>query len=214
MRQQQRIDSQRPDPALIRRAAALLREAKLIAYPTETFYGLGADPRSPAAVEMIFAAKGRPERMALPLIAADRRSVLECVREFSDAAERLASAFWPGALTLVLPASPSLPPRLLGNGHSVGIRISPHPVAAALAEAFGSAIVATSANRSGQPAPMTAHDVHQALGEEVALILDGGPTQGGHASTVLDLTTDPPRVVRAGAIPLTAIEHALGRRLG
>ncbi len=214
MRQQQRIDSQRPDPTLIRRAAALLREAKLIAYPTETFYGLGADPRSPEAVETIFAAKGRPERMALPLIAADRRSVLECVREFSDAAERLASAFWPGALTLVLPASPSLPPRLLGNGHSVGIRISPHPVAAALAGAFGSAIVATSANRSGQPAPMTAHDVHQALGEDVALILDGGPTQGGHASTVLDLTTDPPRVVRAGAIPLTAIEQALGRRLG
>lgn len=214
MRQQQRIDSQHPDPALIRLAAGLLREGKLVAYPTETFYALGADPRNPAAVESIFAAKGRPERMALPLIAADRRAVLEAVREFSDAAERLASAFWPGALTLVLPASPSLPTRLLGNGHTVGIRISPHPVAAALAGAFASAIVATSANRSGQPAPMTAHDVHQALGEEVALILDGGPTQGGHASTVLDLTTDPPRVVRSGAIPLTAIEQALGRRLG
>ena len=214
MRQQQRIDSQHPDPALIRRAADLLREGKLVAYPTETFYALGADPRNPAAVESIFAAKGRPERMALPLIAADRRAVLESVREFSDAAERLASAFWPGALTLVLPASPSLPPRLLGNGHTVGIRISPHPVAAALAGAFASAIVATSANRSGQPAPMTAADVRQALGDEVALIIDGGPTLGGHASTVLDLTTDPPRVVRSGAVPLSVVETVLGRLLG
>lgn len=214
MRQQQRIDSQHPDSALIRRAADLLREGKLVAYPTETFYALGADPRNPAAVESIFVAKGRPERMALPLIAADRRAVLESVREFSDSAERLASAFWPGALTLVLPASPSLPPRLLGNGHTVGIRISPHAVAAALAGAFESAIVATSANLSGQPAPMTAAEVRRALGGKVALIIDGGPTQGGHASTVLDLTTDPPRVVRSGAVPLTAVETVLGRRLG
>jgi L-threonylcarbamoyladenylate synthase len=213
VQQMQRIDPRHPDPALIGRAAALLREGKLVAYPTETFYGLGADPRSPEAVETIFAAKGRPERMALPLIAADRQSVLECVRELSDAADRLAAAFWPGALTLVLPASPSLPPRLLGNGQTVGIRISPHPVAAALARAFGSSIVATSANRSGQPAPMTARDVRQALGDEVALILDGGLTQGGHASTVLDLTVDPPRVVRSGAVPLSAIEQVLGRRL-
>ena len=96
----------------------------------------------------------------------------------------------------------------------MGIRISPHPVASALARAFGGPIVATSANRSGQPAPMTALEVRQALGEEVALILDGGPTQGGQASTVLDLGFDPPRVVRSGAVPLSAIEQVLSRRLG
>src|SRR5262245_66138470 len=116
--------------------------------------------------------------MALPLIASDREAVLLCVREFPDLAERLAAAFWPGALTLVLPAAPTLPPRLLGGGQTVGIRISPHPVAAALALAFGGPIVATSANRSGRPAPSTAHEVQEALGDEVALILDGGPTRG------------------------------------
>jgi L-threonylcarbamoyladenylate synthase len=213
MGESHRIDPQHPDPVLIHRAAGLLREGKLVVYPTETFYGLGADPRSPRAVEAVFAAKGRPDRLALPLIASDRRSVLDCVSELSDAAERLAAAFWPGALTLVLPAVPSLPPRLLGNGQTVGIRISSHPIAAALAAAFGSAIVATSANRSGQAAPVTAPEVGEELGAEVALVLDGGATSGGHASTVIDLTTDPPRVVRSGAVPLSAIEEILGRRI-
>ncbi len=207
------IDSEHPDPVLIERGAALLRSGRLVAYPTETFYGLACDPLSPGAVETIFAAKGRPERMALPLIAADLRSVLEAVREFPSSAERLAAAHWPGALTLVLPATPSLPRRLLGGGHTVGVRISPHPIAAALARAFGSSIVATSANRSGQPAPQTASEVVDALGDHVALVLDGGPTRGGHASTVLDLSVDPPRLVRSGAVPVSALEQALGRRL-
>ena len=213
MQQIQAVDPLRPGQVLIERAADLLRSGRLVAYPTETFYGLAADPRSPEAVEAIFGAKGRPERMALPLIAADRAAVLVCVREFPGAAERLAAAFWPGALTLVLAASPCVPPRLLGGGQTVGIRISPHPVAGALARAFGGPIVATSANRSGQPAPMTALEVREALGREVTLILDGGPTRGGQASTVLDLTTEPPREVRSGAVPLSAIEQILGRRL-
>ena len=214
MDQIQTVDPLHPNQSLIGRAADLLRAGRLVGYPTETFYGLAADPRSPDAVETVFAAKGRPERMALPLIAADRAAVCACVREFSDTAERLAAAFWPGALTLVLPASPSLPPRLLGGGRTVGIRISPNPVAGALALAFGGSIVATSANRSGQPAPMSALEVQQALGKEVALILDGGQSRGGQASTVLDLTCDPARVVRSGAVPLSAIEEVLGRRLG
>ncbi len=211
--QVQSVDALRPSSVVIARAADLLRASKLVAYPTETFYGLAADPLNPAAVERIFTAKGRPERMALPLIAGNRAAVQLCIREFSETAERLAAAFWPGALTLVLPASPTLPPRLLGGGATVGIRISSHPVASALATAFGAPIVATSANRSGQPAPMTALEVQEALRSEVALILDGGPTHGGQASTVLDLTMDPPRVVRSGAVALGAVEQALGRRL-
>ena len=214
VQQIQSVDPLQPNQGLIGRAADLLRAGRLVGYPTETFYGLAADPRSPQAIEAIFAAKGRPERMALPLIAADRAAVCACVREFSDIAERLAAAFWPGALTLVLPASPSLPPRLLGGGQTVGIRISPNPVAGALARAFGGPIVATSANRSGQPAPMSALEVQEALGNDVALILDGGQSRGGQASTVLDLTCDPARVVRSGAVPLSAIEQILGRRLG
>lgn len=214
MKRVQRIDPERPDPALIARAAERLRGGQLVAYPTETFYGLGADPRSAEAVERVFEAKGRPDRMALPLIAADEASLLLCVRELPELARRLAAAFWPGALTLVMPASPDLPPRLLGGGHTVGVRISPHPIASALARAAGGPIVATSANRSGQGAPTSAAEVEEALGDAVTLILDGGPTRGGAASTVIDLTADPPRVVRSGAVPLSAVEKVLGRKLG
>ncbi len=213
MRRVQRIDPHRPDAALVSRAAELLRAGKIVAYPTETFYGLAADPRNPVAVEAVFQAKGRPERMALPLIAADEESAALCVRELSGTAHRLAASFWPGALTLVLPASPILSPRLLGGGHTVGIRISSHPVASALARAAGGPIVATSANRSGQVAPTSASEVLEAIGEEVALILDGGPTTGGLASTVIDLSTEPPRVIRSGAVPLSALEKVLGRKL-
>ncbi len=213
MKRVQRIDPVRPDPGLLARAADFLRAGRLIAYPTETFYGLAADPRNPEAVERVFEAKGRPERMALPLILPDEASVLTCVREFPEAAHRLAAAFWPGALTLVLPASDDLPPLLLGGGHTVGVRISPHAVAAGLARAAGGPIVATSANLSGQPAPTTAAEVVAALGEAVEMILDGGPTRGGVASTVLDLTSEPPRLVRSGAVPIFAMEKILGRRL-
>ncbi len=210
----QSIDPRHPDQKLLARAAELLRQGQLVAYPTETFYGLGASPYNEAAIDRVFEAKGRPEKMALPLVVGDESSVILCAREFPDGARRLAAAFWPGPLTLVLPATDDLPRRLLGGGHTVGVRISPHPIATGLARAAGGPIVATSANRSGLPAPSTAAEVLEALGDAVALILDGGPTTGSAASTVLDLTTDPPHIVRSGAIRLTEIERVLGRRLG
>ena len=213
MTQVQSVDPRNPSPVLIGRAVELLGASHLVAYPTETFYGLAADPRSPEAIERIFVAKGRPERMALPLIAGNREALRLCIAAFPGAAERLAAAFWPGAPTLVLPASPLLPPRLLGGGRTVGVRISSHPVASSLASAFGAPIVATSANRSGQAPPMTAEEVREALGMDVSLILDGGPTRGGQASTVVDLASDPPRLIRSGAIPLAAVEQVLGLRL-
>ena len=210
----QRVDPQRPDPGVLARGAELLRRGLLVVYPTETFYGLACDPRQTAAVERIFEAKGRPERMALPLIVADRDAVRICVRTVPDLADRLMEAFWPGPLTLVLHAADDLPPLLLGGGHTVGVRVSPHPVASALARAAGGPIVATSANRSGGPPPSTALEAGEALGDAVSLILDAGPTQGGSPSTVLDLTVDPPRLVRSGAVPRGSIESVLGRRLG
>lgn len=213
MRRVQSIDPTRPDPALIARAADLLRDGRLVAYPTETFYGLAADPRDARAVERVFQAKGRPERMALPLIASDPDAAMTCYRQFPEAARRLAAAFWPGPLTLVLQASGDLQPRLLGGGTTVGIRVSSHPVALALARAMGGPIIATSANRSGQPPPQSAAEVEEALGPEVALILDGGAARGGQASTVLDLSAGPPRVVRSGAVPLSELERVLGSRL-
>ena len=213
MRRVQQIDPHHPDPKLLARAAQVLRKGLLVAYPTETFYGLGAIPGDTAAVDRVFNAKGRPEKMALPLIVGDEDSVSLCAREFPEGARRLAASFWPGPLTLVLPAANDLPPRLLGGGFSVGLRVSPHPVAAGLALAVGGPIIATSANLSGQPAPSTAAEVDEFLGDDVTLILDGGPTQGVAASTVLDLTTDPPRVIRSGAVPLAELERVLGSRL-
>lgn len=214
MQRVQQIDPQNPDRKLLARAAELLRQGLLVAYPTETFYGLGALPNDTAAIDRVFNAKGRPEKMALPLIVGDQESVNLCAREFPEGARRLAAAFWPGPLTLVLPAADDLPPRLLGGGFSVGLRISPHPVASGLARAVGGPIIATSANLSGQTAPSTAAEVDEFLGDHVALILDGGPSPGSAASTVLDLTSDPPRVIRSGAVPLAELERVLGRRLG
>jgi L-threonylcarbamoyladenylate synthase len=214
MQRVQQIDPQHPDRKLLARAAEVLRKGLLVASPTETFYGLGALPRDMAAVDRVFNAKGRPEKMALPLIVGDEESVNLCAREFPQGARRLAAAFWPGPLTLVLPAADDLPPRLLGGGFSVGLRVSPHPIASGLARAVGGPIIATSANLSGQPAPSTAAEVDEFLGDHVALILDGGPTHGSAASTVLDLTADPPRVIRSGAVPLTELERVLGSRLG
>jgi len=213
MERVQQIDPDHPDRKLLARAAELLRKGLLVAYPTETFYGLGALPRDTAAVDRIFIAKGRPEKLALPLIVGDEESVTICAREFPEGARRLAAAFWPGPLTLVLPAAEDLPPRLLGGGFSVGVRVSPHPVAIGLARAVGGPIIATSANLSGQPAPSTAAEVDQVLGDHVALILDGGPTLGSAASTVLDLTSEPPRVIRSGAVPLAELERVLGTRI-
>jgi L-threonylcarbamoyladenylate synthase len=210
----QRIDPQQPDAAILARAADLIREGWLVAYPTETYYGLACDPRRADAIERVFETKGRPERMALPLLAADRADADHCVRETPDFARRLIETFWPGPLTLVLEAQDGFPPRLLGGGRTLGVRVSSHPVASALARAVGNAIVATSANRSGQPPPSTAREVADALGGAVSLILDGGPTPGGTASTILDLTVDPPRLIRSGPISRIAIETVLGRRLG
>ena len=207
------INPEAPDRRLLTRAAKHLRQGRLVAYPTETFYALGADPFSPDAIDRIFEAKGRPERMALPLIAVDESSVKRCVSEFPDSAARLAAAFWPGALTLVFTAADAFPSRVLGGGRTVAVRLSPNPIASGLARAAGVPLVATSANLSGHPAPSSAAEVERAIGGSVDLILDGGVTRGGHASTVLDLTTDPPRVIRSGAVPIHEVEKILGRRL-
>lgn len=207
------IDPLHPEPEVVEEAAALLRRGRLVAYPTETFYGLACDPRDPAAVDRIFAAKGRPEKMALPLVAGDAGAVASVTRDRPDGAARLAEAFWPGPLTLVLRAADDLPSRLLGGGGTVGIRVSSHPVARALALAFGGPIVATSANRTAEPPPASADEALAALGDDVALVLDGGRTRGGQSSTLVDLTVDPPRLLRSGAVSSAAIEAALGRRL-
>jgi len=194
------------DAELARRvaaAAAALERGGVVAYPTETFYGLGVLAADAAAVERLLAAKGRPEGKPLPLLAADLAQV-EGVARLDGLARRLAGALWPGPLTLLLPAAPGLHPAIAGGG-TVGVRITSHPVAAALARLAGGALVATSANLAGQPPVACAADLAPDLVARIDLVLDGGPTPGGLPSTVVALQGGRPVLVRAGAVPFEAV---------
>jgi L-threonylcarbamoyladenylate synthase len=193
----------------IAQAARLLTAGGLVAFPTDTVYGVGAHPFDAGAVERLYVAKERPRDMAIPVLLASAADLPLVAREVLPAARRLAKAFWPGALTLVLPRQPSLPAVLTAGGDSVAARVPDHPAACALIAAMGGVLAATSANLSGQPSPMTAAGVTAQLSGRVDLILDGGPCPGGVPSTVLDLTSDPPRVLRVGPVTEAALHTVL-----
>jgi len=195
--------------ARVAEAAEALRRGGVGAYPTETFYGLGALATDGAAVERLLAAKERPDGKPLPLLGASLAQ-LEAVASFSPLAHRLAAAFWPGPLTLVLPARPGLHPAITAGGATVGVRVTSSGVAAALATAAGGALVATSANRSGQPAPTRASLLDPALRSRLDFVLDGGDTPGGAPSTVVVVGEDRLTVLRAGAVPVEALRAAAG----
>jgi L-threonylcarbamoyladenylate synthase len=191
------------EPADVERAAAILRDGGLVAFPTETVYGLGADGLSPEAVARVFRAKGRPPDNPLILHVAD----VEAARALwvADAgtearARRLAGAFWPGPLTLVLPRAEAVPDAVSAGQETVGVRVPDHPVARALLEAVGRPLAAPSANRSGRPSPTTAEHVLATLDGRIEAVLDGGPTRVGVESTVLSLAGPRPRILRPGAV--------------
>ena len=184
----------------ISRAGEMILHGSVVAFPTETFYGLGADAMDEKALQKIFQIKGRKENKPLLLLVADRTWLPGLVKKIPPRAERLMEKFWPGPLTLVFEASPRLPPILTANTGKVGLRISSHPVARALVQAVGRAITGTSANRSGRPSASLPAEVFQALGRKVDAILDGGKTAGGLGSTVLDISADRPKIIRPGAI--------------
>ena len=193
----------------ISEAAAVLRRGGVIAYPTETFYGLGALASDGAAVARLVRAKGRPDGKPLPLLGADLAQ-LEAVAEFSPLARRLAAAFWPGPLTLVLPARPGLHPAITGGSGTVGVRVTSGVVASALAVAAGGALVSTSANPSGQPPPTTATGLDGALRARLDLVLDGGATPGGRPSTVVAIEEGRLTLLRPGAVAVEAVRAAAG----
>ena len=196
------VDPSCPAPAAIATAARVLETGGLVAFPTETFYGLGAHALDAAAVERIFRAKGRPDDKPL-LVLVDSVAMVERVaREVSPRAHRLMARHWPGALTLVLPAQASLPPALTAGTGTIGVRLSSHPVARALVAALGAPVTAPSANPHGAPSPRTADEVLGALGTGLDLVLDAGTTPGGPPSTVLDLTGVTPAILRPGAVVL------------
>ena len=197
---------EKPTPEAIARAAAVLREGGLIAFPTETVYGVAGDATNDRAVASIFAAKDRPRFNPLISHVADLDSARR-LGAFDRRAEELAARFWPGPLTLVLPRLPSCPVSLLACAglDTIAIRMPKHLVATALLRAVGAPLAAPSANRSGQVSPTAAAHVAEELGDRVAMILDGGPCAVGLESTVLDVTTDPPTLLRPGGVPAEAL---------
>jgi L-threonylcarbamoyladenylate synthase len=198
-----------PLDAVCGSAIAALRAGEVVVYPTETFYGIAADPFAPAALERIFAIKGRDIAKTIALIAHDTASAFAIAREVPAIARRLADAFWPGPLTLVLPARSGIPDALVGPDGGVGVRVSSHPIARALAHGLGRPITATSANRSGEAPARTIAMARLALGDEVKVFLEGGTLTGGAPSTLIRCDRDGWRLLRAGAVGLAEIEAAL-----
>lgn len=195
------IDAADPDSAILGDAAAILRCAGVVAFPTETFYGLGAAALNPAGVDRVFTLKGRPRASPL-LVLVDSVAMAETVADVTDTARALMARHWPGALTLVMRARSIVPRAVTASTGTVGVRMSPHPVARLLVHALGGPVTAPSANLSGVAPPTRATDVLREFGDAIDLVLDAGETSGGLPSTVLDVSVEPPRLIRAGAVPL------------
>ncbi len=204
-------DPQAPDPAAIAQAAALLLNGGLVAFPTETVYGLGADATDERAVRSVYRAKGRPSSNPLIVHAARTEEARAIADHWPDAAARLADRFWPGPLTIVLPRRiGTVHPAVSAHGPTVALRVPSHPVALALIQASGRPIAAPSANRSGHTSPTRAEHVVMSLGDAVPLILDAGPLPGGIESTVIDLSGARPRLLRPGLLSIERIEQLIG----
>lgn len=206
------VDAARPDAAALGRAAAVIRDGGLVAFPTDTLYGIAADPFNPVAVRRVFEAKHRETGSALPLVAADLTQVLARIGPMSVNARRLSECFWPGPLTILMPAPPAIAPEVAAGTGLVAVRVPNHVVARELCRLAGSPLVATSANRSGQPASSDPDDVAASMGEAVDILVDSGPTAGGPASTIVDASSDATRLVREGAVSWERIEECLRGR--
>lgn len=205
-----RVDAEHPDAASVERAAVVLRRGGLVAFPTETVYGLGGNALDTEAVARIFRAKGRPTYNPLIVHVADSKAARALVTRWPDAAGRLAAAFWPGPLTLVLPKAAAVPEAVTAGLSTVAVRVPAHAVALALLRAAGVPVAAPSANPSTRVSPTTATHVARTLEAEVDLILDAGPASVGIESTVLDLSGAEPTLLRPGAVGREEIEAALG----
>ena len=186
----------------MKEAAGVLLKGGLVAFPTETFYGLGANALDPLAVRRIFDVKGRSESKPLLVLVDSVRMAESLVAEIPGAALPLMARYWPGPLTLIFRAAARLPEEVTAATGTIGIRMSGHPVAFELVRAAGVPITAPSANLSGEEPPITAADVDRALRDKIDLLLDGGPTTGGLPSTILDVTVTPAKVIRRGALEL------------
>lgn len=208
-----RTPTELPDPESLAQAVAVLRGGGLVGMPTETVYGLAALARDPLAVRRIFAAKGRPVDHPVIVHLASAEQARTWTRHFGERAQKLAEAFWPGPLTLVLPRAEHVLDEVTGGRQTVGLRVPSHPVAQALLMALGEGVAAPSANRFGRISPTTAEHVRSEF-DDAVFVLDGGPSEVGLESTIVDLSGDHPALLRPGGISRQAVEAVLGESLG
>ncbi len=204
-----KIDPIHPDPAVVQETIAILKSGGIIAYPTETFYGLGADACNETALERIFSAKGRDYRNPIPVIIEDRGSLSKWVLNIPDTAAALMDRFWPGPLTLVFQASAAVAARVSAGTGKIGIRVSSSRIASELAGSLACPLTATSANLSGHPECTRSEEVYRQLKDRIDAIVEGGPAQGGKGSTIVDVTYGPVKVLREGAVPLSLIRQVV-----
>lgn len=198
-----------PLAQIIDEAAFLIGRGRVVVYPTETFYALGGLPTSKSVITRIFQIKGRDSSKPLPLIAACEEDIKKAISSWPDAADKLAKTFWPGPLTLLLPASRSLPSELHLRTERIAIRVSPHPVTKALAKAIGGLLISTSANISGQTAIADPDNLEPALISRIDGLIDAGKLAGQKPSTIVDLSGRTPKLLRPGSIPWRDIEAVL-----
>jgi len=207
------VDPERPAAAVCAAAVAVLRRGGVVAYPTDTVYGLAVDALRPAAIARLYAVKGRPESQALPVIIGALEQLTLVVATVPVMAARLMAAFWPGPLTLLLPPHRRIPAALLGASDRIGVRWPSSTLSQRLAVELGGAITASSANRSGAPAALTAAEVMTQLAPGIDLVLDAGAVTSPVVSTIVDVTVEPACLYRPGKIAQQAIEAVLGYRL-
>ncbi len=194
----------------IERGISILKNGGLVAFPTDTVYGLGACVTLPQAVERIYEVKERPRNIPLPLLLADKAQITEVAETVPPIAWLLIEHFWPGGLTIVLPKSNSVPDFITAGGTTIAVRIPAHPVPIALIKGLGTPIIGTSANLSGKPSPLTADEVCAQLGDKIDLVINGGRCPGGKESTLVDVTGKTPVVLREGAISRKELEQVCG----
>jgi L-threonylcarbamoyladenylate synthase len=193
------VDPREPDPDAVRQAARALLDGGIVSYPTDTLYALGVDPRRDDCVQKLFGAKGREGAAAIALIAADAEQAGQA-GPFGDVERKLARAFWPGPLTIVVPAAATMSRLLSGDLRTLGVRVPAHAAARSLAHACGTCITSTSANVSGRPASVTADEVAAVLSERIDVLLDAGPVPGGPASTIVEVVGGRLTLHRSGAV--------------
>lgn len=205
-----RVDPRKPDPEATSVAVEILNRGGVIVYPTDTVYGVGANALNHEATLRVFMIKNRPLDQAMP-VAVSGIEMAEELALITDEARRLMEQFWPGALTILLAKRPVVPPLVTGGGDKIGLRAPNHPVPLSIIRASRLPLIATSANKHGQPNPMTAEEAFRQLGEMVDLVIDAGRSEVPIPSTVIDLTQELPAIIREGPVSRRSIEAVIGR---